>query len=140
MIAPARESGTASAAVGGALCAAATCGPLPGVNVATGLEDMLAALGAERVPLRFASAGAPGSAAAGTAGFEPVAAPSDSVPVEEEEDIGAWSGRGWATSGECAAGLSFFWGVATQKHEASCDQTVLCIRISHPMKGELAHV
>jgi hypothetical protein len=103
MMAPARESGTASAAVGGALCAAATWGaPLPlllppgGVAVATELGDMLlAALGGERIPLGFSGAGAAG-AAAGAAGLESVVAPFDLVPVEDEEDIGAWSesGRG----------------------------------------------
>jgi hypothetical protein len=93
-MAPARESGTASAAVGGALCAAATCGPLPGVEVAAEFGDMLAALGGEKVPLELAGAGAAGSA--GVAGFESAA--FDLVPEDDEDDddddIGAWSGRG----------------------------------------------
>lgn len=93
-MAPARESGTASAAVGGALCAAATCGPLPGVEVAAEFGDMLAALGGEKVPLELAGAGIAGSESAGAAGFESAA--FDLVPEDddEEEDIGAWSGRG----------------------------------------------
>lgn len=104
-MAPVRESGTAIAAAGGALwAAAATCGPLPfpllpGVEVEVEAElgiRLAAALGGgERIP--FGSAGAAGAAA----GFESVA-PLDLVvvPVEDEddedgeEDIGAWSGRG----------------------------------------------
>jgi hypothetical protein len=56
---------------------------------------LLAALGGERIPLGFSGAGAAG-AAAGAAGLESVVAPFDLVPVEDEEDIGAWSesGRG----------------------------------------------
>ncbi len=94
-MAPVRESGTAIAAAGGALCAAATCGPLPlplvlpGADVTAGMGDMLAALGGERIPFGFAGA---------AAGFESVT-PFDLVPVEDEdedgeEDIGAWLGRG----------------------------------------------
>jgi hypothetical protein len=102
-MAPVRESGTAIAAAGGALwAAAATCGPLPfppvpplpppplipGVEVAAELGiGRLAALGGEKIPFGSAGAGA---------GFESVA-PLDLVPVEDEdgdEDIGAWSGRG----------------------------------------------
>jgi hypothetical protein len=108
-MAPVRESGTAIAAAGGALCAAAaTCGPFPfpfppaplpppppGVEVAAELggERLAAlALGSERIP--FGSAGA--SAAAGL-GLESVA-PLDLVPDDDgddgDEDIGTWSGRG----------------------------------------------
>ena len=100
-MAPVRESGTAIAAAGGALwAAAATCGPLPfpfplpfpllptGVEVEAELGIRLAAAlgGGERTPF--------GSAAA--AGFESVAPLDLVVPVEDdgEEDIGAWSGRG----------------------------------------------
>lgn len=99
-MAPVRESGTAIAAAGGALwAAAATCGPLPfppalppllpvpGVEVAAELggDRLLAALGGERIP--FGSAGA--SAAAGF-GFESVV-PLDLVPDDDDgdEDIGA---------------------------------------------------
>jgi hypothetical protein len=106
-MAPVRESGTAIAAAGGALwAAAATCGPfpfppalllppllLPGVEVAAELGSRLAALGGGRIP--FGSAGA---AAGFGFGFES-AEPLDLVPVEDEdededgeEDIGAWSG------------------------------------------------
>jgi len=93
MIAPVRESGTAIAAAGGALwAAAATCGPvpfpplLPGVEVAAEFGgDRLAALGGESIPF--------GSAGASAAGFESVT-PLDLVPDEDEdedgdEDIGA---------------------------------------------------
>jgi hypothetical protein len=99
-MAPVRESGTAIAAAGGALWAAAvTCGPFPfppapplppGVEVAAELggERLAAlALGSERIP--FGSADA--SAAAAGFGFESVA-PLDLVPDEDEdgdEDIGA---------------------------------------------------
>ena len=100
-MAPVRESGTAIAAAGGALwAAAATCGPLPfpllpaGIEVEAELGIRLAAAlgGGERTP--FGSAGAAGAAAA--AGFESVAPLDLVVPVEDdgEEDIGAWSGRG----------------------------------------------
>ena len=130
-MAPARESGTASAAVGGALWAAATWGPplpllliLPpgGIEVAAELGDtLLAALGGERIPFGFS-----GAAAGTAAGSESVVSPFDLVLVEDDgdgdEDIGACSGRGCATSGGCAAGLFFFWGLATQKSEALRDQ------------------
>ena len=99
-MAPVRESGTAIAAAGGALwAAAATCGSLPfpfpvpfpllpaGIEVEAELGIRLAAAlgGGERTP---------GAAAA--AGFESVAPLDLVVPVEDdgEEDIGAWSGRG----------------------------------------------
>lgn len=96
MMAPVRESGTAIAAAGGALWAAATCGPppplLPGIEVAAEFGGdrlaVVAALGGERIPF-------------GIAGFESAAPlPVELVPVEDEEDeegeddIGAWSGRG----------------------------------------------
>jgi hypothetical protein len=108
-MAPVRESGTAIAAAGGALwAAAATCGPfpfppalllppllLPGADVAAELGDRLAALGGGRIP--FGSAGAAAGFGFGF-GFES-AEPLDLVPVEDEdededgeEDIGAWSG------------------------------------------------
>ena len=116
-MAPVRESGTAIAAAGGALwAAAATCGPLPfpfppapapplvpllvpGVAVAAelgGESPAALALGSERIPFGFAGA----SAAAGL-GFESVT-PLDFVPDDDDddddddgdEDIGTWSGRG----------------------------------------------
>lgn len=94
-MAPVRESGTAIAAAGGALwAAAATCGPplLPELEVEAELGIRLATAlgGGERIP--FGSAGAAGAAGA-AAGFDLVVP----VPVEDEdgeEDIGAWSGRG----------------------------------------------
>lgn len=122
-MAPARESGTASAAVGGALWAAATCDPplpLLLMLLAGELGDtLLAALEGEGFPF-----GISGAAAGAAAGFEPVVSPFDLVSVEDDEDgdedIGTCSGC--ATSVGCAAGLFFFWGVATQKGEASQDQ------------------
>jgi hypothetical protein len=70
MIAPASESGTARAAVGGALCAAATRGP----EVATGCGTL-----AELVP--GVKGGAPGSTVAG----------SDEFALPFGGAIGAWS-------------------------------------------------
>ena len=111
-MAPVRESGTAIAAAGGALwAAAATCGPLPfppapapppvpllvpGVAVAAelgGERPAALALGSERIPFGFAGV----SAAAGL-GFVSVT-PLDFVPDDDDdddgdEDIGTWSGRG----------------------------------------------
>ena len=141
-MAPARESGTASAAVGGALWAAATWGPplpllliLPpgGIEVAAELGDtLLAALGGERFPFGFS-----GAAAGTAAGSDSVVSPFDLVPVEDDgdgdEDIGACSGRGCATSGGCAAGLFFFWGLATQKVKRRVIRKALRIRISYPV-------
>ena len=122
-MAPVRESGTAIAAVGGALwdADAATCGGplpfpvlfppallllllLPGVEVAAGLGgDRLAALGGGRTPFGSAAAGAASAAAAGSESES--VAPLDLdlvvpvVPEEDEdedgdEDIGAWSWSG----------------------------------------------
>ena len=105
-MAPVRESGTAIAAAGGALwAAAATCGPLPfpfpvpfpllpaGVEVEAESGVRLAAAlgGGESTPF-----GSAGTGAAAAAGFESVAPLDLVVPVEDdgEEDIGAWSGRG----------------------------------------------
>lgn len=112
MMAPVRESGTARAAVGGALWAAATSGPPPPPPPPWVKPEDAVELGDAPAP---GTVPPPGSAGAGATGSES-AAPLDFEPWEEEEDgvdIGAWSGRGLG----CATfGVSsFFWGVATTR-------------------------